>query len=57
MGEGLDPQERQGATVGEGRGGVAAIGNSLLQSMHMPAGVEGRAALWRLRAVRSLLLI
>ena len=37
----------------------AAIGNSLLQSMCMPAGSEGRAALalWRLWALRSLLVI
>ena len=57
-GEGLDLQERQGAIVGEGKGGGAdVIGNSLLWSMHRPEGLEGGAALQRLQAVRSLLLI
>ena len=37
--------------------GQATIGNSLLWSVCMPAGLEGRAALQRLWAVRSLLVI
>ena len=52
------PQERKGAIVGEGRGGGAgARGNSLHLSMRMPVGLEGGAALRRLRAARSLLLV
>ena len=37
--------------------GQAAIGNSLLQSKCMPAGLEGGVPLWRLRVARSLLLV
>ena len=43
-----------------GRGeeeGPAAVGNALLQSVRMPKGLEGGAALTRLRLARSLLLI
>ena len=35
----------------------ATIGNSLLWSVCMPVGLEGGAAVWRLWAERSLLLI
>ena len=35
----------------------ATKGNSLLWSMHMPTGLEGRAYLQRLWAARNLLLI
>ena len=37
--------------------GWAAIGNSLPWSVHVPMGLEGRAALQRLWVARSLLLI
>ena len=43
-----------------GRGekeGQATIGNSLLWSVHKPVGLEGKVALQRLWAARSLLLI
>jgi len=43
-----------------GRGeeeGRAAIGNSLLWSMHTSMVLEGGAALWRLQGARTLLLI
>ena len=43
-----------------GRGkkdGWATIGNSLCWSVHMPPGLEGGVDLWKLWAVRSLLLI
>ena len=56
--EGLDPQERQGAIVERGEEeGPAAKGNSLCWSMHLTTGLESGAALWRLQATRSLLLI
>jgi len=50
-------QEGQGTIIGDGTGGGAAIANSPLLSMHVPAGLEGRLALWRLWVVRSLLLL
>ena len=51
---------RRGKVPLLGRGeeeGAATIGNSLLQSMCMPVGLEGRLALQKLLAVRSFLLI
>ena len=51
---------RRGKVPLLGRGeeeGAATIGNSLHQSMCMPVGLEGRVALYRIWAVRSLLLI
>ena len=43
-----------------GRGeekGQATIENTLLWSMHMLMGLEGRVALWRIQVEKSLLLI
>ena len=56
--EGLDVQERQGTTAGQGRGrGRSTLGNCLHLSVRMPAGSQRAGRLWcRLPAARSLLL-
>ena len=51
-------RKRKAPLLGRGeKEGGATTGNSLHWSVCMPAGSEGGAALQRLRAVRSLLLV
>ena len=59
-GEGLDPQERQGAIVGEGKRSRADCHRKLPtpQRAHMPTGSQREGQLWhRPRVVRTYLLV